>query len=885
MRPHDLNELLDVVRSSLGELIEADSLYVALADAENPAIFTLPYWVDTRDGPAPDAQFARSKTRTARVMETGRTLLLTAQETETLVESGELELQGLLGVAWLGVPLIVNNEAIGVLAIRSDDEAARYTERDVEIMEFVAGQIAVAIDRQRVRRELVEERRLFQILMDHVPDQIYFKDREHRFLRVNSAVVSKFEMEDSGAVVGKTDFDLLPESYALGYQAQERAILETGKPVSGNVGRHDGEYGQTVWTHVTKVPFRDSEGRIDGLVGIHRDITKLIETQEELRKSEARLRAIMDAAADGIITIDHRGIIASLNPAACEMFGYDAPELIGQDVNMLMPEPYASGHGGYIDNYLRTGDAKIIGLRREVEGMRKDGATFTMDLSIGEVDVGGQRFFTGIVRDITERKALQDGLASLNAELEQRVEERTAALEREVAEHRATTARVQEQANELEHLVRSARCILWRSRVEERDGWYEWTPLRRDAEQFQAFLRLEIRAGEDYHDAWRRSIPVEDVQRIDEMGRHAIQKGHSGYAVEHRVVDAAGVTHWLRDEASIEATGDRQWQVIGVLTNITAQKEDELLRSTLYEIAEAGHTAPDLDTIYHEIHALLAKLLNMTGLAVTLLDADDLDEIASVYWTGDDLEGRGFKDLRIPRSRTARVARTGQALYLTADQSRELADSGEIELYGSNASAWLGAPLIVDGQVIGVVRVAHDSDPDPYTAGDVEVITYAAQQIATAIDRKHTQTLLAQEQSLFQALMDHAPDAIYFKDTESTFLRVNNICAALLGFENAADLVGLTDDDIDPGSKSRRFRAEEKELMRTGEAIMGQIHDDMPGLWVSATKAALRDEQGAIVGLVGVNRNVTGLEPISISGLCFESVPDAGPDESARELQ
>jgi PAS domain S-box-containing protein len=125
-------------------------------------------------------------------------------------------------------------------------------------------------------------------------------------------------------------------------------------------------------------------------------------------ESEARLRAIVDNAVDGIITIDENGIVIDLNPAAQRLFGYDPEELVGQNVKMLMPDPYRREHDGYLRNYRETGQRKIIGIGREVAGRRKDGSVFPLDLAVSEVHFGGRRLFTGIVRDVTERKQVEE---------------------------------------------------------------------------------------------------------------------------------------------------------------------------------------------------------------------------------------------------------------------------------------------------------------------------------------------------------------------------------------------------------------------------------------------------------------------------------------------
>ncbi len=149
------------------------------------------------------------------------------------------------------------------------------------------------------------------------------------------------------------------------------------------------------------------------------DVTGRAQITEALRHSEAQIRAIVETAVDAIITMNDRGVIESFNPAAERIFGYAAADAIGRNVDILMPEPYHREHHHYVENYLRTGHAKIIGVGREVTGLRKDGSTFPMYLAVGEQKIGDSRHFTGIVRDITERKRMEAEILHI-AEREQR---------------------------------------------------------------------------------------------------------------------------------------------------------------------------------------------------------------------------------------------------------------------------------------------------------------------------------------------------------------------------------------------------------------------------------------------------------------------------------
>ena len=140
---------------------------------------------------------------------------------------------------------------------------------------------------------------------------------------------------------------------------------------------------------------------------------RVAERTAALEKSEEYNRAIVETAVDSIITIDDRGIVKSFSPSAAQVFGYTPDEVIGRNVSMLMPSPYRGEHDEYLARYLRTGERQVIGIGREVQGKRKDGSVFPLDLALSEVCVGDQRSFVGIVRDITERKQAEETVRTL----------------------------------------------------------------------------------------------------------------------------------------------------------------------------------------------------------------------------------------------------------------------------------------------------------------------------------------------------------------------------------------------------------------------------------------------------------------------------------------
>jgi len=175
--------------------------------------------------------------------------------------------------------------------------------------------------------------------------------------------------------------------------------------------------GRRVEISLTVSPLFDQLGKVVGASKVARDITERKLAEQALRETAARLRALTETAVDGVILIDARGVVLMFNPACEKLLGYSADTVIGENVRMLMPQPYRHEHDRYITNYRDTRDPKIIGIGREVIGLRKDGSTFPMDLSVGEARQDGESIFVGIIRDITERKLAEQALRETAARL------------------------------------------------------------------------------------------------------------------------------------------------------------------------------------------------------------------------------------------------------------------------------------------------------------------------------------------------------------------------------------------------------------------------------------------------------------------------------------
>jgi PAS domain S-box-containing protein len=212
-------------------------------------------------------------------------------------------------------------------------------------------------------------------------------------------------------VIGQNVKMLMPAPYrdehdrylANFHQTGVRKIIGIGREVSGR--RKNGS--------TFPMDLAVGEAIQDGesiFVGIIHDLTEREWIGKALREGAARLKAVVETAVDGVILIDACGRVLMFNPACEKLFKFQAEEIIGQNVKMLMPAPYRAEHDGYLRNFHQTRVRKIIGIGREVTGQRKDGSTFPMDLSVGEAIQDGESIFVGIIHDLTGRKKTEEQL-------------------------------------------------------------------------------------------------------------------------------------------------------------------------------------------------------------------------------------------------------------------------------------------------------------------------------------------------------------------------------------------------------------------------------------------------------------------------------------------
>jgi PAS domain S-box-containing protein len=271
-------------------------------------------------------------------------------------------------------------------------------------------------ERRHAEETLRRERFLVDTLMEHVPDFIYFKDAESRFLRINRAFAQRVGLGDPAEAVGKTDFDLFSPDHAEAAWKDEQEIIRSGRPVLNLEERETWPDRPSAWVSTTKMPLRDADGRVVGTFGISRDITERKEAQLALQDSETRFRTAFMTVADAhYIATRDEGLILEVNDRFESVFGYRRDEALGRTSLEL---------GLYVnpdDRKRMLAELRSQGQVRELEilARRKGGDIIPVQISVSELRMGDQPLILGVVRDLSEQKRAGEALRDLEEQFRQ----------------------------------------------------------------------------------------------------------------------------------------------------------------------------------------------------------------------------------------------------------------------------------------------------------------------------------------------------------------------------------------------------------------------------------------------------------------------------------
>jgi two-component system CheB/CheR fusion protein len=275
----------------------------------------------------------------------------------------------------------------------------------------IGGVVLMFIDIEALKRreQQIQESRDYAVsIVETVREPLMVLDAQLRVRTANRAFYQMFQVNPR-ETEGRLIYELGERQWNI---PRLRTLLEELLPQNSHFENFEVEHTfprlglRTMLLNAHRIVRLEGEPSQLILLAIE-DVTARVQAERLRQESEERLEIIINTAVDAIITIDEQGIIRSVNPAAERMFGYPAGEMIGQNVKLLMPSPYREDHQNYLARYLQTGEKHIIGIGREVRGRRKDGSTFPVDLSVSEFRIRSERLFSGVLRDLSARQALE----------------------------------------------------------------------------------------------------------------------------------------------------------------------------------------------------------------------------------------------------------------------------------------------------------------------------------------------------------------------------------------------------------------------------------------------------------------------------------------------
>lgn len=289
--------------------------------------------------------------------------------------------------------------------------ASDYLAKDTYDVTRLEHAIHYALERHELLLELEQERALLRALMENLPDNIYFKDSESRFIRISNGMAKWFGLDDPREAVGKSDRDFFTDEHANQARHDELDLMTRGEAVLGKEECETWPDGRRTWVSTSKLPLRDEHGNVVGTFGISRDITEQKEALNALRNSERLNRMIVDTANDAFIAMDSDGAVIDWNNEAERTFGWKRAEVLGEALaDLIIPQRNRAAHWDGLRRFNETRSGRIVGKRIEVMALHRDGHEFPVELAIAPIVQEMTVFFAAFVHDISIRKQAEESL-------------------------------------------------------------------------------------------------------------------------------------------------------------------------------------------------------------------------------------------------------------------------------------------------------------------------------------------------------------------------------------------------------------------------------------------------------------------------------------------
>ncbi|MBV6397188.1 MAG: hypothetical protein HFACDABA_02793 [Anaerolineales bacterium] len=564
--------------------------------------------------------------------------------------------------------------------------------------------------------------------------------------------------------------------------------------------------GRLIWFRDHASLLFDKVGQPALIHGMMLDITERKQAEQALRESEERFRALTEATTEGIVFHD-QGRVLDVNPALITMFGYeDVSEIIGRGLLEFVAPEFRD----FVLEKIRSGAVEPYAAM----GLRKDGSRFPVEAVARLYDYHGRVVRVASIRDITKQKQAEEDL--------RRSEEKYRGLFENVPDG---IFRTTSDGRILDVNPAFASMLGFESRQE---------------------LIQSTRAEDLYVDVADRA-PV--IQAMIERGEVR--------NVEVRLKRRDGAPRVFLENA--RAVRDDSGDILyfeGVLTDITERKRVTLMQESIYEIARAAIATRSLDELYAKIHAVLQTLLPTQFFYIALYDPED-DLLSFPYFQ--DAYDEAPPPSTPGRGLTEYVLRTREPLLATSAILARLIREGEVELIGSDSLEWMGVPLIVHEQAIGVMVVQSYDEACRFEAQDMEVLTYVSTQVASAIERKHAEESLRHSEAFARSIVETEPECVKIIEAGGILRYMNPAGLSMIEAESLDAVRGQSVYALVSTDHRPAFQDLTERVLR-GEH--GSLQFEIIGLqgtrrWLDTQAVPLYDETGRVDALLGITRDIT----------------------------
>ena len=401
----NVRNLITKIGEYLGEIIDTKNFYVAMYDAESDVI-TLPYIQDSKDV---IETFPAGKTLTKYVIDTGESQYITEEKAKELEEQGKVEQYGSRSKIWVGVPLKIENEIIGVMAVQNYENADTYSKDDIKLLEIAADEIAHTIHHQEDDRKLKESEERYRKLINSSHDAIMvLEPPQWQFVSANPSAEKMFQMTED-EIINTTPIDLSPLQQPDGEKTEEKAKTNLKKAMENGNNFFEWQHQRADGTIfpatvlLTKVELKEKSF----LQATVRDITEQKQAEKELENQKEYFQSLFRGSPEAIVSLDENNAIRGINSEFEDLFGYHLSEIEGKDIDeLIVPQEYSQEA-----DKLTTEVAKGKYVKKETIRMAKDGTIFPVSIWASPITVNGRRVgIYAIYRDISERRIAEEKL-------------------------------------------------------------------------------------------------------------------------------------------------------------------------------------------------------------------------------------------------------------------------------------------------------------------------------------------------------------------------------------------------------------------------------------------------------------------------------------------